>query len=83
MNTTGLLSRRSGERIVIGLDVLQNVRGAYVRAMTKKCTTSEATELGVLRGCQLGLLVGQQIGECSLSGLNIWVKITVYTSMMA
>ena len=72
IRTTVHLCRKSEGQIVIVRVVKRYVRVGYVKAITKKCTTSEATELGVLRTCQLGLLVVQKIDVYNLNGLNIW-----------
>lgn len=70
MNITGLLSKRSVVLTVIEHVELQSVKVVYVKATTRRLTTSEATELGVLRTYQLALLVAQQIGVGNLSVLN-------------
>jgi len=56
-----LLSKRNDEPIEIVPVVKQCVKVVYIKAITKRLTTSEATELGVLRVSQLVLLVATKI----------------------
>lgn len=62
--------RRKDARTVIVHAVKLNARDWYVRATIRKSTTSEATELGVLRTFQLALLVAQRIDVGSLAALK-------------
>ena len=58
--------RRNAVRIATVQDVKLYVQAKYVKVTVERSTMSEATELGVLRVCQLVLLAGQQTGVCSL-----------------
>lgn len=51
-------------------DVKQFAKGVYVRVMEKNSTMSEATELGVLRTCQLVWYLAQQIVAANLNVPN-------------
>ena len=68
------LFKKRGVQIEIGHAVKRCVRVGYIVAITKKCTTSEATELGVLRMSQLVLLVGQKTGVFNLTDLLVNVN---------
>jgi ABC-type polysaccharide/polyol phosphate transport system ATPase subunit len=60
--------KRKDVLIVMQHAVRQNARAVYVKVTEKRLTTSEATELGVLRTLQLGLYLEQQIGVVSRNG---------------
>lgn len=73
MTTMELLSKKSGVLTEMQLVVKLNVKVAYVKAMEKRLTTSEATAEVVLRTSQLGLLVVQQIGVDNLNVLKHYI----------
>jgi hypothetical protein len=70
MLTTPSLNRRRGVRTEIKHVVKHCVEVAYIKVITRRLTTKEATEEGGLRVCQLVLLVAQQIAAGSLNVHN-------------
>ena len=62
------LNKRKDELTVTVLDAQRNVMAAYIKVTEKSLTMSASTELGVLRTCQLVLLVAQQIASGNLPG---------------
>jgi hypothetical protein len=67
MITTLSRNKRSGARIVTMHVVRHCVEVVYIKVITKRLTTREATEEGVSKACQLALLVAQQIASGNLN----------------
>jgi len=61
MLTMANLNKGNGERNATKRMLVQRSVELYVKAMEKRCITSEATELGALRTLQLVLLVVAKI----------------------
>lgn len=62
MNIMLYLPKRKDVQTEMLHELKQCAQGAYVKVILKKSTTSEATELGVLRVCQLVLFLATRIG---------------------
>ena len=70
MITTRSQHKRSGARIVIMRGVRHCVEVVYIKVITKRLTTEEATELGVSRALQLAWYLSTQIAQGNPSALN-------------